>query len=110
MQRWKAITAVLEKPPECDCGSPVAGDWAYCARCGRELGRRRAVSRTALFSTLAVAGDRQPLAGDGRQVKVAQQADRDDESAEDKKLDPPAERGADIGHGRQPQADAQRRA
>ena len=54
MQRWKAITAVLEKPPECDCGSPVAGDWAYCARCGRELRRRRVMSRTALLSTLAV--------------------------------------------------------
>lgn len=51
MQRWKAISAVLEKPPACACGEPVGPDWAFCARCGRGLGRGR-----AYFSLATIAG------------------------------------------------------
>ena len=51
MQRWKAISAVLEKPPACACGEPVGPDWAFCARCGRGLGRSR-----AYFGLATVAG------------------------------------------------------
>ncbi len=53
MQRWKAITAVLEKPPDCLCGAAVAPDWAFCARCGRGLARRNVLT-PPVVATLAV--------------------------------------------------------
>src|SRR5688500_763268 len=56
----EAISAVLEKPPACACGEPVGPDWAFCARCGRGLGRSR-----AYFSLATIAGVAAGLAAVG---------------------------------------------